>query len=326
MSQQINPNRNLKTDEEHLSFCLQVLKERRELEYSGEYGAEITTFIPFVAWLKAQGHLKGCRIKTYVGMRPYYFFLDDDEYEEKSDLRRWLPIPERYWPSNSTYHAVQSPYHYYHDFRAHYGRKANPFNRPIVFMQNKFNIEWEAGPINFMPLMGLYQFFEATKDQFTIVYSRPGSRNNQNFSKDHNFELNYPDLNILSDYPHAIHFESYCADNALDYNTTKLELMARSRLYIAVQGGGAHLMACFSGSIMLVLDRSENLSPGGMEYPHAYQSGPYKYLASPPANLMVARNFPEFYDGLALMSQVQIDEGQFRLPEAMKSTFQRLSI
>ncbi len=313
-------------EEHHLQHCLGLLKKNNFIEYTGEFGAEITTFIPFVAWLKANGHLKGCRIKTYVGMQPYYFFLGEDEYEEKEDLRRWLPIEKRFWPSNSTYHAVQSPFHVYTDYRHHYVQSGERFDRPLIFMQNKFNIEWNAGPINFMPLNGLKKFFNLTQEKFTLFYSRPGARSNKNYTKDHNLELNYPDMEIVAQYPHVVNFEDYCANLEKNYNVTKLEILAKSNLYAAVQGGGAHLLACFSDALMLLLDRSEDLSKEGREYPHAYKSGPYKYLSNPPPQLMVARTFSSFNAGLNLLSQVDFVEDKMCLTEEMKTTLESLRL
>lgn len=313
-------------DEKHLQYCLAQLKQHRVLEYRGEFGAEITTFMPFVAWLKKEGHLSGCSIKTYHGMRPYYFFLEDDEYQETSELRSWLPISKRYWPNNSTYHAIWGPYQCYPDFRTYYLESGLEFPRPVIFMQNKFNIEWGAGPINFMPLKALKNFFESTKERFTIVYSRPGTFTNNGYTKDHNIELNYPDLEIIKQFHHVIQFEEYCAMYSKNYNQTKLEILAKSNLYVAVQGGGAHLMACFSGGLILLLDRSEDLSQEGREYPHAYQFGPYKYLSSPSPELLVARNFSDFNAGLELLSQAKLEDDNIHHSDSHKILYERLKL
>lgn len=320
MSQAINQ------DEKHLQYCLSRLKQNRLLEYRGEFGAEITTFIPFVAWLKKEGYLQGCSIKTYHGMRPYYFFLEDQEYQETNELRSWLPIDQRYWPNNSTYHAIQGPYHFYPDFRSHYINRGPKFDKPVIFMQNKFNVEWGVGPINFMPLKGLKHFFESTLDRFTIVYSRPGSFVNEGYTKDHNTDLDYPDLDIINQYNHVIHLEKYCSIQAKDYNQTKLEILAKSHRYAAVQGGGAHLLACFSAGMILLLDRSEDLSLEGKEYPHAYQHGPYKYLSSPSPTLLVARTFRDFNEGLGILSKINLDEDSSLLSSSDMLLRERLQL
>jgi hypothetical protein len=48
--------------------------------------------------------------------------------------------------------------------------------------------------------------------------------------------------------------EDDCADEALAYNSAKLKILAKWRLFVAVQGGGAHLLACFGCSVLLLLE------------------------------------------------------------------------
>ena len=299
-----------------LKQSLESLSRQSELEYTGEYGAEITTFVPFVAWLKREGYLKGRRIRTYAGMRPYYFFLDDSEFASKSEPRRWLPVRERYWPSNSTYHATASPWHEYPDYRRQYAKTGMRFERPVIFVQNKFAIEWNVGPINYIPIVGLNKLLERTSERFDVVYSRPGSIDTTAtaYSADLNFELSYPDAQMLARFRTVYHLEKLCADEGLDYNQTKLEILAKSRMFVAVQGGGAHVMSCFGNSFMLLLDRNEDLAPDGNEYPHAYRHGPYKYLAKVPPHLVVLRSFRDFLVGLRIFGDIEMQNDRIILP------------
>lgn len=315
-------------DERLLSQSLEALRRDSRLEYKGEFGAEITTFIPFVAWLKQEGLLQGKRIKTYEGMRPYYFFLGEDELEFKADARHWVPTTGRNWPSNSTYEATARPWHIYPDYRTHYARRGMTFQRPVIFIQNKFTIEWNIGPVNYIPVRSLLEFLEQAKSRFTVVYSRPGSAANApiGYSRDRNRELGYPDGRLTEKFPDLIHLERMCADQALDYNQTKLELLAKSNLYIAVQGGGAHLMAAFGHSLMLMLDREENLGREGREYPHAYQHGPYKYLSKVPPKLLVTRSFQDYIEGMEMMLQVKLEAGSILIPQKFHQFVERWSL
>lgn len=301
-------------DELRLQHCLTRLACEGKLEFSGEYGNEITTFIPFVAWLHRHGHLDGRCIVTYAGMRPYYFFLDDDQFKAKREPRRWLRQKERYWPSNTTYSAKASPWHVYSDYRKYYAASGPCFERPVIFIQNKFAIEWGVGPINYIPLNGLKDFLELTAGHFDVVYSRPHSLpESAGYSKDHNVMLSYPDIAVLDEFPHVHHFERLCADGNADYNRTKLEILAKSHLFVAVQGGGAHILACFGNSLMLLLDCEENMRVR-KEYPHAYQHGPYKYLAECPPTLMVARNYGDFNAALKALGRARFVNSNLLLP------------
>lgn len=304
-------------DQVRLRNCLERLTTTGELEYTGEYGAEITTFIPFVGWLKREGHMEGRRIRTYSGMRPYYFFLDDDEFAGKPDHRNWVPVRQRYWPSPSTYTATASPWHHYPDYRTHYLSSGMKFERPIIFVQNKFTIDWGVGPINFIPVVALERFLHEAGRRFDIVYSRPGSfAATEGYSADWNIALNYPDADILSRSPGVHHLERMCAEGGLDYNRTKLEILAKSKLFIAVQGGGSHVLACFGDSLLLLFDRegSEHFAPDGHEYPHAYRRGPYKYLAKVPPTLIVPRSFNDFHAAMLIIARAAMPDGATLLP------------
>ncbi len=196
-------------DQSLLAGSLAMLREHSKLEYTGEFGAEITTFIPFVAWLKQEGHLSGRRIVTYAGMRPYYFFLDEAEFEGKTEPRRWFPASKRYWPSNATWTAVSSPWHVYPDYRQHFVRAGRHFHRPVLFIQNKFTVEWGEGPINYMPLNSLQRLLQLTANTFDVVYSRPRGRA-AGYSYDDNSSCDYPDRAMISQFAHVTDFEEAC--------------------------------------------------------------------------------------------------------------------
>ncbi len=66
-----------------------------QLEFSGEFGAELNSFLPFIYWLHMAGLMDGRRVRTYAGMRPFYFFLGDAQVEEKSEPRAHVPAAGR---------------------------------------------------------------------------------------------------------------------------------------------------------------------------------------------------------------------------------------
>jgi hypothetical protein len=302
-----------------LADSIALLKAHSKLEYTGEFGAELTTFIPFVAWLKQEGHLSGRRIVTYAGMRPYYFFLDDAEFEGKKEPRRWFPPSQRYWPSNATWTATASPWHVYPDYRGHFRQPGRQLQRPVLFIQNKFTVEWGEGPINYMPLKCLRRLLELTADKYDVVYSRPRERI-AGYSHDDNNPCEYPDRLIIRPFAHVTDLEERCQAAGGNYNQTKLEVLAGSHLFVAVQGGGAHLLAYFGNSLLLLLHNS------GPEYPHAYQHGPYKYLSARPPRLLVAQDTEQFSAGIEMLGQARVDDSKFLLPESALDVVARLSL
>ncbi len=297
------------------------LKETGVLEYSGEFGAEVTTFIPFVGWLKAERHLNGGQIVSYTGMRPYYYFLDDHEFAEKPGRRSWLPPAERWWPGASTYTARRASWHVYPDYRTRFARQGPFFARPVMFIQNKFTVEWSKGPINYLPLSALERLLTAHADRFQVVYSRPrDARRMADYAPDDNSDCDYPDIAIVRRFPGVIDLEADCVARGVSYNEAKLEILARAHVFVAVQGGGSHLLAAFGGALMLLVDRESE------EYPHAYSRGAYKYLSTPPPVLMLARTHRQLDRGLDVLEGVRVKDGVPRLTRAAALELRALRI
>lgn len=308
-------------DQALLKHALARLEANGEIEYSGEFGNEIATFVPFTFWLKSEGLLAGRRVVTYAGMRPYYYFLDDHEYAEKEGGRAWLAPEKRDWPSNSTYTATRQPWHVMPDYRARYRGEGMTFERPVLFVQNKFCVEWHTGPINYIPVNSLEAIFALAAQGFDVVYSRPRKTLiSGDYAVDENLDCDYPDIALARQYPHVMLLEEHCAATGASYNLTKLQILAKAHLFMAVQGGGAHLLACFGNALMLLLHRE------GEEYPHAYRHGPYKYLADPAPVLMVARNSVDFNRGAGLIANAKWIGNELRMTEKWVPVLNELRI
>ncbi len=306
-------------DQELLNQALSRLEATGAIEYKGEFGAEITTFIPFAFWLKTQGLLAGRRVITYGGMRPYYYFLADDEFHEKSGPRQWVPIEQRDWPTNSTYSATKQPWHVMPDYRSRYRSQGRKFRRPVLFIQNKFCVEWGVGPLNFLSLRALEKLFRLASDRFDVVYSRPRTLpKDVGYTTDHNIDCDYPDIELVRRFGDVLILEDLCAESDASYNLAKLEILAKSHLFVAVQGGGAHLLGCFGNSVLLLLHCD------GDEYPHAYASGPYKYLSTPPPVLLLARGHVEMDQGVNVIGGFRGEGAELELEAKWLPTFKEL--
>jgi hypothetical protein len=291
----------LPSDEELLVRVFARLKSSGRIEYTGEYGDEVAAFIPLVSWLKQEGYLNGCRIVTYRGMRPYYFFLEEDQLVEKDEPRRWIPRREREWPTNDACFATLQPWLLPPDYRRHYAPSARVFARPTLFIQNKFAVEWNRGPINYLPLLDLRLLLTIARDRFQVVYSRPGAmRPSDDYSHDHNDFCQYPDLALIDQFPEVLVLESMARQEGRPYNEVKLEVLAGAHLFCAVQGGGAHVLAAFGDSLLAILHRR------GAETRIAYERGPYTYLSPVPPTLIVARDDDQLTKAVRTFERVKV--------------------
>jgi hypothetical protein len=233
----------------------------------------------------------------------------------------WVPVGKRDWPTNSTYTATQQRWHLMPDYRAQYRDKGRTFARPVLFIQNKFAIEWKQGPYNFLPLNTLALLLEKASGQFDIVYSRPRAfTRDVGFSHDDGAYCEYPDLAVVKRFSNVAILEELCDQTGAPYNQTKLEILAKSNFFVAVQGGGTHLLACFGNSLMLLLHTR------GDEYPHAYRSGAYKYLSNPPPVILLADGYNKMAAGIDLLCSVQFENGIGRLDANFRPTLEALTI
>jgi hypothetical protein len=302
------------SDAELAERAVARLEATGQIEYTGEFGDEITTFVPFVHWLKSQNRLAGRRIVTYRGMRPYYYFLDDAEYSEKRDTRHWIVEARRDWPSNNGYLITPKPWHVFPDFRARYAAQGRTFDRPVLFIQNKFTVDWGTGPVNFLPLFVLEHLFRAAADRFDIVYSRPRPlRRDVGYTVDHNTFCDYPDFALARRFENVFILEDHCEATGAPYNLTKLEILAKCHVFVAAHGGGANLIACFNKAIVLLYEQD------GMEYPFSYMRGHYKHYARPAPTLLYARSRRAVRRGLAVMDGIRVEGDEvYVAPEARR--------
>jgi len=257
------------------------------LEYEGEFGAELILFLPFCRWLSSVGMLKSRRIVTYRGMGCFYSDLDHDELVERPSARRYVPPSRRpAWlpvrDEHSKEFRVPSHRHLYPDLRQRFGEFPFPEalcepRLPLLLIHNKHNNEWDSGPCNHISLAALEVLFDVLKDRFTVVYLRHERRHDESFAMDHNTPLPFDDDALLARFPEVLCFhalqDEYRARFGGDMNTFKNCLLSRCRRFISSQGGGAHHIAMFSGSSMLVLHRR------GQEAEFAYRSGYYRFMA-----------------------------------------------
>jgi hypothetical protein len=151
----------------------------------------------------------------------------------------------------------------------------------------------------------------ARSSNCSACQSTGSTSNGKGFVGDHNTNCEYPDLDIARRYPQVEILEEICLETGADYNTTKLEILAKSHLFVAVQGGGAHALACFGNSLFLLLDREIQGvgDPERQEFPHAYVAGPYKYLSTPPPILLVVRNNARFIEGMKILDRTSVKDG-----------------
>jgi hypothetical protein len=212
------------------------------LEYTGEFGAELVLFTPFCEWLSSQGILRGRSIRIYAGMRCFYDQMKCRPITEKVEDRRYIaPGMRPEWMPIKSEHkfdiAISNRFFRYPDLRGRFSRYPVPEEiahsaKPLLIIHNKYNIEWDGRPVNYISLDVLDEIFRNLKCIFTVIYIRHGVDAAPGYSRDHNTPLILHDAEILRRYPTVLKFDDLYKGTS---NNTLLWLSERLRR--SCQGG-----------------------------------------------------------------------------------------
>ena len=307
------------------------------LDYKGEFGAELVLFLPFVTWLSEAGLLHTRTVGTYRGMRCFYDSLDCRDIVEKDEPRTYVRprkrlacLPVR---NEHTFDGVgRSPRHTFPDLRQRFRAVPIPVEierriaaRPLLVIHNKHNTEWGRQPVNHIPLNVLDVLLEALEPDFTIVYVRHGMNAAvDGFSQDHNSPRFFGDRAVVERHRDVVCFDDLYADHIAaggspDINAFKNALYSRCHRFISSQGGGAHHIAYFSGSLMIVLHRA------GREARLAYGDGYYGFLSTPAPVRAICSAPQDLLAALPLLQHMEIREGRAHIATEDETLLERLS-
>jgi hypothetical protein len=143
----------------------------RTLTFVGEFGAEVNSFLPFVYWLFLQGGMQGRVVETYLGMAPFYRFLDAGQVTERAVQRVYVPPEHRpyYLPNKNDHAARRSACEVFPNYRALVPPLDLGTGKPILVLHNKFGCEWGGPPVNFLPVETLRGIIDTLRAHFTAT-------------------------------------------------------------------------------------------------------------------------------------------------------------
>ena len=234
-------------------------KKYKVIDYHGEFDQELRYVLPFAYWHYLNGTLK--QTISSVNTKPFYFFSDN--HSEQYEKRVWeagygyYDVPNMtHSPSYSFKKWTQVP------LKRHYANDRFVFDKPLLVIANKYNVEWDKPPVNYLDIEALDRILTACKDHYQIVYNRPLSSqivvdnseimdlNEHTWIRKHHSEVL-----IMSD----LYDENRATvDN---FNHLQLLVYANCNRFISMHGGTAALASYFGG-INLILSHPG----GGMEH------------------------------------------------------------
>lgn len=232
-------------------------KKYKTIAFQGEFQQELTFVLPFAYW----HHLNGTLGKTISskGTKELYFFSQN--HEERFDRRDWEYNEADYEIPNMTHSNVFSFKKWSQvPLKQCYKNDVFVYNKPVLVIANKYNIEWDASPLNFFGVPLLSQIFETYKDRYQIIYNRPANTNivsdNSEILDLNEFEWireNYPEVILMNDL-YVKH-----KDSVRNFNHLQLMVYANCSHFISVHGGTAALASYFGGKNII-------LSKSGVEH------------------------------------------------------------
>jgi hypothetical protein len=255
------------------------LCNKLQLNVINEFGNELILYIPYYYYLYSNNLLFDNKITTYKGMKSFYCFLDTNKHIiEKEDKRHWVNYFDRPFLVNNNEH-VQ---HFDDSFRKmvnykDFYKNDNEFlfDKPMLIVHNKYNVEWGEKPINFFSLESLDKIFSTLSDKYQIVYIRPKNSfiSNSGYSYDENnivdelqdyelIENKYKNTvitfnSILEKYQIYSLLKKY---SDYTYNKIILKLFSNCENYICIQGGSAYLTSYFFKKMLILHIRGDEIT------------------------------------------------------------------
>ena len=249
-----------------------------------EFGVELALTIPYAYWLHQNGELEG--VVTSKGMRPYYYFCDnvkeEFEYRTIDNKAAGLDSLPNNWihginsleePGVLDYTQWSTP-----SYREYYSNTEYTFNRPVVFITNKYNMEHGEVPFGYFNIQALYDIFTVLGEKgYDIIYKRATNKEKE-FTIDQNemnsLQMGYHDITadvegvgVINDFQlcnyfeHVTLLEDIVTKSKDSYNETQLKVMANSDKFITVCGGNSILSAMFDRDVISYVHKGKELRP-----------------------------------------------------------------
>ena len=221
----------------------------KEITFNGEFAPELQFALPFAYWHFKNGTLKSTNSSKFT--KELYFFSTNhsENFETRSnegnynyevprvlyshdyDMSKWESVPLRDVYANDIY----------------------KYDKPVLIIANRYNMEWDGPPISFYDIDTLKFIIDTLKDQYTIIYNRPRP---ENITMDNSDIYDMDEYAWLdSNYPQVILMENLYKENkaeANNFNHLQLLVYANASKFISIHGGTATLASYFGGTNLIL--------------------------------------------------------------------------
>jgi len=226
------------------------------ISYQGEFQQELCFVLPFAYWHYLNGTLQ--KTISSKNTRELYFFSPD--HEEVFEKRVWQYNNNNFEFPNMT-HCISFNYSKWAQvpLKKIFTNSLFCYQKPILVIANKYNIEWDNKPLNFFDKTTLAAIIEKYGDKYQVIYNRP--QTNEIIS-DNSAILDLDEFDWLKEqYPNVILMQDLFLQyrkSVNNYNHLQLLVYANCQHFISVHGGTAALCSYFGGTNII-------FSNGGLE-------------------------------------------------------------
>lgn len=260
------------------------------IDYHGEFDQELRYVLPFAYWHHLNGTLK--QTISCTNTKEFYFFSQN--HAEQYEKRVWQAGYGYYDVPNMTHSPTfdfskwaQVP------FKKQYQNEQFVFDKPILVIANKYNIEWDKPPVNFLDIPALERIITTCQTKYQIIYNRPLSTqivldNSEIMDLNEHQWLReqHPEVILMHDL-----YEQY-RNTVANFNHLQLLVYANCSRFISMHGGTAALASYFGG-VNIILSHPG----GGME--HYFNEYATIFPALSGAQILHAKNTREVFDYLS---------------------------
>lgn len=223
----------------------------KQIAFSGEFTPDLAFALPFAYW----HHKNGTLLSTTGAKltRELYFFS-----ENHTEI-----FPERTTEGNYNFETPRILYSHDYDMakweavplKEHFKNEMFVFEKPVLIIANRYNMEWDGPPISFLSIEMLNFIISNMREKYTIIYNRPNPQHITNDNSDvydlneHNWlRYNHPDVILMED----LYEEN--RDKVNNFNHMQLLVYANAERFISTHGGTAALASYFGG-INIILSK-----------------------------------------------------------------------
>lgn len=198
------------------------------------------------------------KIRTLPAAEPFFYFLNPDQIEEvnPSKFLTNSTHSDQVYQKNFDPHKVWGECWSPPPIKNYYKKKSKIKikDKPILVVNNKYNIEWSQKPYNFLSLDFLNEFFSYFIDFFDIYYIRymGEARTSTQGYYDEVPSSEFNDYRLIADRHKEVNtIYDVMAQYGYGFNEAQLMIMSKSEHHVCSNGGTGVLSSYFGGDIFM---------------------------------------------------------------------------